>query len=258
MNYGMWVAASGVMTNMAKQDVLSNNLANVSTVGFKADRLPIRQRDAARVEDNLPYLDSNAMLERLGAGVMPMATGTDFSQGPIRETGNALDVAIRGDGFFRVEDQRAGAGFALTRDGRLTINDRGVLTRASDGSPVLDPAGATITVDRSLPAEIDERGRVLQGGREVATLGLVDVSSRDLLHKAGTGSFRLNDGVGAEAVRASASILAPGSVEDSAVNPIGTLMGITSASRSAQSGLRLIGSLSELSAQAISRLGRVS
>jgi flagellar basal-body rod protein FlgG len=258
MNYGMWVAASGVMSNIARQNVLSNNLANVSTVGFKADRLPIRQREPVRAEDGLPHLDSNAMLERLGAGVMPMATETAFSQGPIRDTHNPLDLAITGEGFFRVRADTE-RGFALTRDGRLTVNAAGVLARSTDGAPVLDATGNTIAVDRTMPIRIDEGGNVTQRGASRGRIDVVAVSDPALLHKAGEGNFALKPTASANALTlASDALIRAGAVEDSGVNPIATLMGVTGASRAAQGGLRMVSTINEITGLAINRLGKVS
>lgn len=257
MNYGMWIAASGVMSSMARQDVLSNNLANVSTVGFKPDRLPIRQRDAVRDEDNLKFMDSNALMERLGAGVMPMATEPSFSQGMLRETGGSLDVALRGKGFFRVEADSE-TGFALSRDGRFTIGDNGVLSRVADGAAVLNRSGGAITLNPALPVRIDQAGAVQQGGRTVAHLDVVDVSEPKHLRKAGDGNFLLPRGAGPASLRPSDASVLSGMVEDAAVNPISALMSVTSASRAAQSGLRMVSQLNEISGMAISRLGKVS
>ncbi|MFG0252977.1 MAG: flagellar basal body protein, partial [Phycisphaerales bacterium JB038] len=69
MNYGLYTSATGVLAGMYRQDVLANNLANVNTTGFKQDFVTFKQRDPARLEDGLLHLDSNQMLEQLGAGV---------------------------------------------------------------------------------------------------------------------------------------------------------------------------------------------
>ncbi len=258
MNYGMWVAASGVTANIARQNVLSNNLANVSTVGFKPDRLPIRQREAARIEDNLPQLNSNAMLERLGAGVMPMATEPSFSQGPIRMTDNALDVAIRGEGFLRVTADSE-TGFALTRDGRMTIGRNGLLSRTSDGAAVLGADGSPIALDPAAPARIDEAGTITQNGRTMGRLDVVTLDQPGLLRKSGEGNFLLPRGGGAGLLRPAgdASVVA-GAVEDSGVNAISTLMGVTSASKAASGGLRMVSQMHEITGLAVTRLGKVS
>ena len=70
MNYGMYLSASGVLTNTYRQDVYANNLANAQTVGFKVDVPSIKQRDPESIEDDLGYSVSKDMLDRLGGGVL--------------------------------------------------------------------------------------------------------------------------------------------------------------------------------------------
>ena len=117
MNYGLQIAASGVLVQMHRTDVLANNLANIDTVGFKPDWAGALARDPARREDGLLGLPSDALVERLGAGVLAAPTMTSFAQGPIRQTGRDLDAAIRGTGFFVVGGESGPASLRLTRDG---------------------------------------------------------------------------------------------------------------------------------------------
>ncbi len=252
----MWVSASGVMAQMARQDVASNNLANISTTAFKPDTLPIRQRAVAREEDGLWNLDSNAMLEKLGAGVMPEATRVSLKEGPIRETGNPLDIAIRGKGFLRVESDEP-AGFALSRDGRLTIGTDGTLQRAADGRHILDHNSQRITLDKNLPVTFDELGNIQQAGAPVAQLSLVNIAEPHRLEKAGNGDLVLADGMSPDQLTTANATIRQNAIEDSAVTPIGALMSVTNAARAAQGGLRMVGLMNEITGLAVSRLGRV-
>ena len=118
MNYGLYMAASGMSTSMARQNALSNNLANVATVGYKPDNFAIRQRAAVRQEDGLHWMDSNEMLEKLGAGVQPTFSRVEQSQGPLTETNNPFHIAVQGDGFLQYERGNLEQGFGLSRDGR--------------------------------------------------------------------------------------------------------------------------------------------
>jgi flagellar basal body rod protein FlgG len=256
VNYGFFTAASGAQAAMARQNVASNNLANVSTVGFKPDTLDLRLRDPVRVEDGLPFMDSNALIERLGAGVMPTGTRIMHSQGTLRETGAPLDLAIQGEGFLRVEHEGPG-GFALTRDGRMLIEPDGTLVRAGDGRPVLDAQGRRITLDRSLPVRIDTQGTIYQGGAAVAQLETVTVDDPSRLIKGGNGDFRLPSPELAQSLRRTDAVIEQGFVEDSAVNPISALNAVTGASRAAQSNMRMVSTIYEVMGNAINRLGRV-
>ena len=128
MNYGSQLSLSGVLTALHRQDVATNNLANLNTVGFKPEIAMTRQRDVVRAEDGQWALPSDAMIERLGAGVQLAPTLTNFTQGTVAPTGNDLDVAIEGSGFLVVRDATDGAAdrIRLTRDGRLTRSASGL------------------------------------------------------------------------------------------------------------------------------------
>lgn len=258
MNYGMYMAASGMSVSMAKQNVLSNNLANVSTVGYKPDSFAVRQRDAVRQEDGLHWMDSNAMLERLGAGVQPTFSRVEQGQGPLNHTENEMHIAVDGEGFLRYERTNLAAGFGLSRDGRLDLSSDGTLVRSADGSPLLDEAGQRIRVDPGQRMQIDADGAIRQGGDIVARLGLVTVPDASLLVKAGSGDFTFGDRSSAEEMVPAGGRIRQEYLEDSSVNAIKAMMDVTSASRSAQSNMRMATTIFEVMGEAINRLGRTS
>jgi len=115
MNYGLYLSAMGVLANSQRQDVIANNLANSETIGFKKD-LALFQQQRTEAQISGHRRESNDLLEPLGGGLVPTGTTLDLSQGPIEATGNPLDVAIAGDGYFAV---RSGDRMMLTRAGRF-------------------------------------------------------------------------------------------------------------------------------------------
>lgn len=254
----MYIAASGVASAMARQDVISSNLANVNTVGFKPDALYLRSRDAVSVEDHLPTTSSSALLARLGAGVTPMATRVITAQGPLRQTGNTLDVAIEGDGFFVTRWGDAGGedSLRLTRDGRLSIRSDGVLVNAASGAPVLSSSAQFLRVDRSSnnAVSVDPDGTVRQGAAEVGRLDIVNVAEPSRLVKDGNNLLR----AAGQSLSPAQGRVVQGHVEQSAVDAIAAMMGVTAASNAAQSGLGIIAYYSDMMSRAISALGRVS
>lgn len=258
MNYGLYLSASGVLTNMHRQDVLANNLANMHTVGFKPDFAISRQRDAARIEDDLPFAPSNDMIERLGGGVLISPTRTSFSQGGLDVTDNPLDFAIEGEGFF-VTRSRFGEGdqrFRLTRDGRFTIGANGTLARIVDGAPVLDVRNNPVTLDPTLPVTIDARGVVRQGEAEAGQLRIVRPADQRAIVKDGTNSFRFR-GDDTRLVAAT-GFVRQGTVERSGVDPLKTLMSITKAGGAVASNARMIELHDQALTRAIGTLGRVT
>lgn len=258
MIYGLELSASGLLATLYRQDVLTSNLANLNTVAFKPDIPAVRQRDAVRAEDGLWHWPSDAMLERLGGGVMMMPNRVSFAQGPIQSTGNPLDLAIEGDGFFMV---RAATGapdaVALTRDGRLSRNDRGQLVMVATGAPLLDVQRQPIVVDGDSPIQVLADGQLRQAGRPVARLALVDVVDRQLLRRLGEGLFELPSQASASARPATGRIV-QGAVEGSAVNEIDALMQVTSAARDVGAHAGMLRYYDRTLDRAINTFGRIS
>ncbi|MGP1272261.1 MAG: flagellar hook-basal body protein [Phycisphaerales bacterium] len=259
MNYGLYLSASGALTSMHRLDALTNNLANVNTVGFKPHTPVVRQRDAAREEDGLMHLESNALLERLGGGVQIQTTRIGFTQGPLQQTGNPLDLAINGDGFLMLRGDQSGdeVELLLTRDGRLALDSDGTLVQASSGRPVLNLAGQPIRLDRGREVQVNTSGAILQDGVEVAQLRFVDVADRQRLTKRGDGQFGLtSDAI--ESLRPADGLITQGEVEGSAVDEIRELMRVQSAAGDARSNLAMIQYHDRLMDRAINRLGRTT
>lgn len=130
MNQALWISKTGLDAQQTRMSVISNNLANVNTTGFKQDRpvfedllyQTIRQPGAQATTTN--QLPSGLMI---GTGVRTVATEKIHTQGNIVQTGNALDIAIQGRGFFQV----------LTPDGEVAYTRDGTFQRNSDGDVVM-------------------------------------------------------------------------------------------------------------------------
>lgn len=258
MNYGFYTAASGALTNMARMDVMSNNLANVDTVGFKPLGIAVRQRANVKEEDQLGYIDSAELLDTLGAGVMPTATRVSTTQGALQETGNPLDVALLGEGYLMVRMDDAEQPIGLTRDGRMLVDAQSQrLVHAATGEEVLSVDGEPIAVVPGVDIEIRDDGSVVQQGTAVGQLGVVDVPEAKAMRSFGHGLFHPTLGQ-IEQRAVSGARVRSHTVEQSAVNAVRTMMGVTNAGRAASSNLGMVGILNESMQLAISRLGRVS
>lgn len=259
MNYGYAIGASSVLAAMHRQDVAANNLANVTTTGFKIDMGATVPREAVRREDGVFNLPSNKLLEQLGAGVLLAPTRTVFDQGSIETTGKPLDVAIRGDGFLAVGAQGRNGTQTVryTRDGRMTLDPRGRLVSVTDGSPVLDAQNNPIFLDPSQKITIDTTGAISQGGRDVAKLAFVDFADRSMLRKAGANRFDAAPAAEASRSAARGSIVHE-AIEGSAVDPIDAMMAVQNAANAVSASLRMMSMHDELTGRAISQLGRVS
>ncbi len=177
MNPALWVAKTGLDAQQTRLQVVSNNLANANTTGFKKDRAVfedliyqnVRQPGAQATQDTT--LPSGQML---GTGVRVAATQKMHMQGTITQTENALDIALQGDGFFQVV--RPNGDIAYTRDGSFQIDEQGRMV-TSDGM-LLEPA---ITIpEQTISVTIGQDGTVsaLEPGNAAPTnVGQIETAS---------------------------------------------------------------------------------
>jgi len=183
MNPAMWVAKTGLDAQQHRISVISNNLANVNTTGFKRSRAvfedlvyqTVRQPGASSSQDS--ELPSGLML---GTGVRTVATQKIFQQGNTLQTDNSLDLAVTGRGFLQV--QLPDGNTAYTRDGSLMVDSDGNLVTASGYA--IEPA-ITIPAD-ALSVSIGADGTVtatLPGVASPTTLG--DITLADFINPAG-------------------------------------------------------------------------
>ncbi len=259
MNYGLYISVSGALNATYRQDLHASNLANVNTIGFKPEVATTRQRDAARVEDDLGFMPSSDLLERLGGGVMSARTRTDFSQGVVRTTGNDLDLAIRGEGFFTLLDEQneGESRFRLTRDGRFTLNAQGQMVSVVNGMALVGAGGNPIRLSGESPVTIQADGSILQDGDEVARISIIEVTNRAALKKGPDGLFVPNATQMANQRPATGQVVQR-AVEESAVNEIATLMKIEGAAREAQGNIGMIGYHDRVLNQVINRFARIA
>src|SRR5580692_4723363 len=138
MDLGLYIAASGMVAEQVRQDQLANDLANASTPGFKPDETP--QHSFGEVL--MANTEGGAAVGSVNEGVALGKTYTNLTPGSMQETGEPLDFAIDGNGYFAVKTPQ---GVRYTRDGQFMTSAHGVLTDAN-GDPVLGKGGAQIKV----------------------------------------------------------------------------------------------------------------
>jgi flagellar basal-body rod protein FlgG len=142
----LWISKTGLDAQQTQMDVIANNLANVSTNGFKRSRAVFE--DLLYQNIRQPGAQSSQQTQlpsglQLGTGVRPVATERNFTQGNLQQTGNNKDVAIQGDGFFQV--LLPDGTTAYTRDGSFQVNSQGQLVTSS---------GYTVQPAITIPADV--------------------------------------------------------------------------------------------------------
>jgi flagellar basal-body rod protein FlgF len=242
MDNTLMLALQTQRTLQRRMDVTANNLANVNTSGFKADSLLLEEvEDTGATAEDAP----NDIVFVRDVGLL-----RDMRQGPIAMTGNPLDVALEGDGFFMVEGEsgqtlytRDGA-FSLTGDGRLVTSDgRAVLS--SGGAPiVLDPQGETPSIGRD--------GAIRVAGVEAGRIGVASFAAPGALLKVGDNLWSAQD----QEPAAFEGLVVQGSLEGSNVRPVVELTRLIEISRAYQNAARIVSGADELRQRAIQTLGR--
>jgi len=157
---------------MVRQDTIASNLANVSTVGFKPDRV-VNETFADTLLLNMSQ--NGAVVGTSNYGTRVAGTVTDFAQGSFRATQQPMDVAIGGDGFFRVRTSDGTVGY--TRNGQFSRSPDGFLT-TQNGEYVLGPDNLPVDVGTSGNPTIKADGQVL--GANGDALGQIGISTLDI------------------------------------------------------------------------------
>jgi flagellar basal-body rod protein FlgF len=226
-------------------DVISNNVANSDTTGFKVEALTV-QTDPERT-----MVDPTSPL--LSTVNFPLDTGVvrDFSQGDLKATGGALNLAIQGQGFFRISTTN---GERYTRDGAFTLDAQGRIVTA-DGDPVQGDGGA-ITLDplKGQPS-ISADGTVSQQGQIVGKVSLVNFATLSALTKQGNGLYSNDTNLQPQPVT---SQIRQGMLEQSNVQPILQITRLIQVSRAYEHVSQMMDQTSQLSSSAVDRLGKVS
>jgi flagellar basal-body rod protein FlgG len=174
MNQGLWIAKTGLDAQQTRMAVVSNNLANVNTTGFKQGRAVFEDLLYQNVRQSGGQTSQDTELPtglNLGTGVRVVATEKLFTQGGILQTGNALDVAIDGRGFFQI--LMPDGNFGYTRDGTFQRNDQGEVVTAS--GYLVQPSLSIPTDALSISIGVDGTVSVrLPGQSDLSQVGNLD------------------------------------------------------------------------------------
>lgn len=234
------VAASGLRARMESLDLVANNLANASTGGYKADR-----------EFYTLYLAPEAQESENSTMPLIERPWTDLSQGVLRDTGNPLDVALSGHGFFAVNGP---SGPLYTRNGNFRLSPAGVLTTA-DGYPVRGASGVPLALQSGQSVEISSDGTIHQNGTVAGKLEIVDFTSPDGLVKQGANYFRT--GEASPAVPTVGASVEQGKLEDSNTGSAEAAVRLVSVMRQFETLQKAIGLAADMNRQAIEQVAKV-
>jgi flagellar basal-body rod protein FlgG len=229
------IAANGLFRQEQRFNMIANNLSNSQTAGFKKD-VPVFSKIMSQTTDRFKSGETQTSV-------------TIFQQGDLQRTGNDLNLAIEGEGFFKVKTPW---GVRYTRNGDFKLNENKTIVDAN-GFPLMGRReeiplrGKTIQV---LP-----NGAVHVDGQEVEQIRLVTFSNLDTIQKEGQTYFRAAEGI--EEIEASGAQVVQGALEGSNVNAIEEMIRLIDAERSFAACQKIIQAQDDLNGKAVNELGKV-
>lgn len=258
MRDSTYSALFGAMSNEQRLNLIANNLANANTTGYKKDVVTFHdtfQRFAHDyLVDSRPYLRDKNLWPQPEVLAKPRLSnqGVDLSQGSLQRTGNPLDLAISGDGFFKV---RTADGDFLTRTGSFQLTTDGtVITEQGyqllgQGGPLVLPNGGDV--------EISSNGQVRVRGEEINALDLVTVTNPADLEKVGNNLYHLRQGSKATEAPAPEAQVEQGYLEKANVEVVTEMVSMIEVQRAFEMYQRMITGTAEMDKTATDKVGSV-
>src|SRR5687768_298262 len=238
MQEGLYVALSSQIALEKRLNTIADNVANASTIGFRAT--------GVKFEDVVSSLDDQAL-----SFVSSGDTYISDTNGPLRETGNPFDFAIKGNAWFGIQTP---GGTVMTRDGRFTLTENGELVTI-EGYPVLDAGGAPIQLDpRNGPPRAGADGSLRQGDNLVGALGLYNFDPGPNFVRFGNSGIVPSGEPEPVVDRLDAGVV-QGFLEESNVNPVLEITRLIMVQRAFENGAAMIRDTESSYDEAIKTLG---
>jgi flagellar basal-body rod protein FlgF len=243
MDNALYVGLSRQMTLRRELDIVANNIANANTTGFKVEELMVRTEPAKPARTNGGSYPVKFVLDD--------GVARDFGQGALTQTGGDFDLAIEGQGFFKVS---TAGGERYTRDGRFTMAPDGKLV-TQNGAAVLDEGGGEILIDPLKgPVTFGKNGTVSQGAELLGKIAVVRPTDLASFRKDGDNLYRNTTNDTPQA--APDAKVHQGMLEASNVQSITQITKLIEVSRAYESVAKMMDQTSELSRSAVERLGK--
>ncbi len=257
MQDAMYSAMFGAMCQEHRLNIIANNLANVNTTGFKQDRYAFEDTMVAFAHDTIrqPVLslrDKELFPEPVNLSRTRLAQSrTDFSQGGMQLTENPLDVAIMGNGFFKV---RTEVGDFFTRNGNFQLSPEGTLV-TDQGFPVL-AGGGELVIPQGASIRVGPDGMIYADNEELGQLDVVTVDDLKALEKYGANLFSLSANTNAAEIPAEDFEVAQGYLEKPNVNVVEEMVNMIEAHRAFEAYQKIISGSHETDEKVMGKVGK--
>lgn len=263
---GLYTAYTGMIEEMRRMDVMTNNLANADTTGYKKEgtvNQSFEEQLALRIKDPTDILRARRVGD-VSLGVKVGETYRDYSQGSFYVTDNPYDVALDGEGFFAIEfrNKNGETSVKYTRDGSFTVDRNGYLM-TKDGDYVLNANGARngvggqanyVRVDPNQESTIDTDGTIYQNNARVAQIGIVDFANYNYLEKYGENLYDVAQGGQRQQ---SGAKIEQGCLEMSNVNIVSEMVDMITITRAYEANQKIVTAIDETLDKAVNTVGQV-
>ncbi len=235
---GLIESVETMLAQTQRLNQVSNNLANVDTTGYKKDNVTFWE---------MLYTTSSNR-QRVGKALQ---VATEFQAGPVEETGNPLDLAINGEGFFKIQTPQ---GVRYTRDGNFHLNAQGQITTA-EGNLLLGQGGPIVVEGNKFV--VNPNGAVIVDGEQVNQVSVVTFTELKSLEKEGNNLFRTKS-PDVQEQPAEGVEVKQGFLEGSNVNVVKEMTDMIDLFRSFEAQQRAINTINEMDALAVTRVGKLT
>lgn len=254
---GLFTAYTGMANEQKRLDIISNNIANAATVGYKEESVTNQCFDemlTLKIRDGSEGHITRTIGD-MSLGVKLGEVYTEFGQGSLRTTGNTYDMAIEGKGFFAVgvTDKAGNESVRYTRNGAFKITQDGHIVDTEGNRLQSENGDAVVPVDAAKVA-IDVDGTIYADGTAVDRITIVDFSDYDYLEKVGDISYRAIEG--AEMIQAD-GMIHQGYTEQSNVNAVSEMVELITITRAYEANQKVIQTTDTMLEKAVNSVGRV-
>jgi flagellar basal-body rod protein FlgF len=244
----MYISAEGAAAQAQRLEVIANNMANVDTAGFKQDVPTFQARFAEAIQKGQAQ-SGDQSINDIGGGVKVMNVATDYSMGELKRTGNDLDLAINGKGFFHIKGDDGKQ--YLTRAGDFATDTDGRLVTQNGHRPVLDQSGGEIQLALNTPWTMSPDGFINQAGT-IHAIGMSQPDSMDEMQKVGKNLFKPTGTI--KPLELSERNVRQGFLEMSGASPVRQMMAMIETTRAFEANSRMIQNQDSITGTLISRV----
>ena len=254
---GLYTAYTGLANEQKRLDIMSNNLANASTVGYKQENVANQSCDEVmtiKIRDgSVGYCNQN--IGGMSLGVKIGEVYTDYGQGSFRDTGNTFDFAIEGNGFFkmRVVDSAGRESYKYTRNGSFKMTKDGYIVDAEGNH--LQGKNGDIQVPVDATISLDVTGGIFANDELIDQLQLVDFEDYDYLEKYGNNMYQAV--AGATEIEAD-GLVYQGFTEQSNVNAVSEMVDMITITRAYEANQKVMQTIDSMLDASVNSIGKVN